>query len=245
MTYKDYDMTMTYIPPGKFYMGSNDGSDSAKPPHEVDLDGYWICKYEVTFDQYDQYCEDTKREKPDDEGWGRGKHPVINVSWFDAEAYCKWLSQKTGLPFKLPTEAQWEKAARGSDRRKYSWGNHEFYYNGNWYANYAAHDTWKKRGEDGFEHTAPVGTYPQGASPYGLLDMAGNVYEWCNDYYDPNYYKNSPPKNPPGPDSGTLCVIRGGGWSYNATALRCFSRSADFPSGHYIFVGFRPCQDIK
>jgi len=244
VTYKEYDITMIYIPPGKFNMGSNDGNDDEKPLHEVDLDGYWICKYEVTFDQYDQYCEENTKKKPGDEEWGRGKHPVINVSWYDAEDYCKWLSKRIGLPFKLPTEAQWEKAAHGIDSLKYPWGNNEPHYNGNWYANYTP-DTWNKRGEDGFENTAPVGSYPHGASPYGLLDMAGNVYEWCKDRYGFDYYKKSPSKNPQGPDSGTYFVIRGGGWTYNARALSCVNRCADVPFDHYIFVGFRLCQDIK
>ncbi len=103
--YKAYDLNMIYIPPGKFMMGADDGYETEKPLHQVDLDGYWIGKYEVTFAQYDRYCEETGKKKPNDEDWGRENRPVINVSWGDAVAYCEWLSQKTGLTFKLPTEA--------------------------------------------------------------------------------------------------------------------------------------------
>ncbi|MCU0290289.1 MAG: SUMF1/EgtB/PvdO family nonheme iron enzyme, partial [Acidobacteria bacterium] len=116
-------IVMIYIPEGEFTMGSNDKDNDEKPPHTVYLDGYWIGKYEVTFAQYDRYCEETGKQKPDDRGWGRGERPVIHVSWDEAAAYCKWLSQKTGLKFQLPTEAQWEKAARGSRGFKYPWGN--------------------------------------------------------------------------------------------------------------------------
>jgi formylglycine-generating enzyme required for sulfatase activity len=234
---------MVYIPEGGFTMGSAKGESDEKPEHEVYLDGYWMGKYEVTFAQYDKYCEDAKKDKPDDEGWGRVKRPVINVSWEDANAYCKWLSDKKGLNFKLPTEAQWEKAARGTDVRKYPWGDHDPYYNGKWYANYAAHDSWEKRGEDGFEYTAPVGSYPQGASPYGLLDMAGNVWEWCYDWYD--IYSAEPQKNPKGPESGTLRVVRGGSWDHDAVYLRCAYRYLDGPSYRYDYLGFRLCQDNR
>ncbi|NIM12582.1 MAG: SUMF1/EgtB/PvdO family nonheme iron enzyme [Candidatus Aminicenantes bacterium] len=238
---------MVYIPEGGFKMGSNDyphnyPSDE-KPIHDVYLDGYWMGKYEVTFDQYDKYCKEAKKDKPDDEGWGRGKRPVINVSWDDAVAYCKWLSDKKGLKFKLPTEAQWEKAARGTASLKYPWGNHEPNYRGKWYANYAAHNSWEKRGEDGFEYTAPVGSYPQGASPYGLLDMAGNVMEWCRDWYGYDYYSKSPERNPTGPESGTFRVVRDGGWYGYAVVLQCTGRTGGRPSGHGDLLGFRLCQD--
>ncbi|HLP59981.1 MAG TPA: SUMF1/EgtB/PvdO family nonheme iron enzyme, partial [Candidatus Deferrimicrobium sp.] len=121
--YKTYDITMIHIPPGKFMMGADDVNDAEKPLHEVDLDGYWIGKYEVTFAQYDRYCRETGKEKPGDNGCDRENRPVINASWDDAAAYCQWLSRETGLTFQLPTEAQWEKAERGSRGFKYPWGN--------------------------------------------------------------------------------------------------------------------------
>ncbi|NIM16214.1 MAG: SUMF1/EgtB/PvdO family nonheme iron enzyme, partial [Candidatus Aminicenantes bacterium] len=179
-------IVMVYIPPGEFTMGSYD-YDGEKPPHTVYLDGYWMGKYAVTFDQYDKYCGETYQEEPNDKGWGRGKRPVINVSWDDAVDYCRWLSGKIGLTFKLPTEAQWEKAARGTDGRTYPWGNKK------------PDKKLAKFREFFFGKTSPVGSYPQGESPYGILDMAGNVCEWCSDWYGRNYYKNSPRENPQGP----------------------------------------------
>jgi formylglycine-generating enzyme required for sulfatase activity len=229
--YKDYDITMIYIPPGKFMMGSVDGDDDEKPLHEIDLDGYWIGKYEVTFAQYERYCNEAKIEIPDDIGWGRENRPVICVSWDDAAAYCQWLSQKTGLKFKLPTEAQWEKAARGSDQHKYPWGSREPDKD---LANFSSN----------IGSTTPVDSYPAGASTYGLLDMAGNVWEWCSDWYEADYYKNSPPKNPAGPNSGSYRVVRGGRCSSLARSLRCAYRSSDGPSDRSFLLGFRLRQDI-
>jgi formylglycine-generating enzyme required for sulfatase activity len=238
-------IVMVYIPAGEFTMGSKDGDNDEKPLHKVQLDGYWIGKYEVTFDQYDKYCEETNKNKPPDIDWGRGKRPVIYVSWYDADEYCKWLSKKIGLKFKLPTEAQWEKAACGPDGRKYPWGNHEPFYREKWYANYTVHSSREKRGEDGFQFTAPVDSYPQGASPYGILNMAGNVWEWCSDWYGSDYYKKSPGKNPIGPTGGTNSVIRGGGCYNNAPYFRCAFRGSIAPSFSNFDVGFRLCQDNK
>ena len=256
------DTVMVYIPEGEFLMGQTDEEkqwlikeagksyyeewySDETPAHKVYLDGFWISKYEVTFAQYDRFCEETGREKPDDEGWGRGNRPVINVSWNDALAYTKWLSQKTGLPFRLPTEAEWEKACRGTDGRRYPWGNHSPYYNGKWYANFEAYDDWFRRGEDGYEYTAPVGSYPEGASPYGLLDMAGNVWEWVADWYDKHYYSKSPYRNPKGPATGSNRVVRGGCWLNYAHHIRCADRGYDAPSGPAYDVGFRPAMDSQ
>jgi formylglycine-generating enzyme required for sulfatase activity len=241
---------MVYIPASEFTMGSNDGDNDEKPPHKVQLDGYWIGKYEVTFDQYEKYCEKTNKKKPSDRDKGRGKRPVINVSWNDADEYCKWLSKKIGLKFKLPTEAQWEKAARGTDNRKYPWGDSP---PSGKKVNFADKQVWLKDKyswadkdiDDGYAYTAPVESYPQGASPYGILNMAGNVWEWCNDWYGSDYYKKSPGKNPIGPTGGTYRVMRGGGWDDFAGFIRCALRSRYYPSYRYLVVGFRICQDNK
>lgn len=239
---------MVYIPAGEFIMGSNDGQDDEKPAHNVYLDGYWMGKYEVTFDQYDKYCKENNQNRPADKEWGRGKRPVIHVSWDDANAYCDWLFKKTGLKFKLPTEAQWEKAARGTDGREYPWGNSPP--SGDKF-NFADKNLWEKEKwswadkniDDGYAYAAPVGSYPQGASPYGLLDMAGNVWECCSDWYDYGYYKNAPKNNPTGPEGGTNRVIRGGSWSSVAADFRCADRYNFDPSERNSNLGFRLCQD--
>jgi formylglycine-generating enzyme required for sulfatase activity len=241
--------------------------NSERPLHTVYLDGYWIGKTEVTVKQFNLFVKDTgyvteaesggwaiiwtgkEWEEKEGKNWKKpgfkqeDNHPVVCVSWNDAVKYCKWLSSKTGLNFKLPTEARWEKAARWTDSRKYPWGGHEPYYNGQWYANYRAHDSMNRRGEDGFVFTAPVGSYPQGASSYGLLDIAGNVWEWCSDRYKFDYYKNSPKEDPTGPNIGPKRVMRGGSWSYAAWGQRCAYRPFDVPSVRVNDVGFRLCQD--
>ncbi len=228
------DIIVVYIPEGEFKMGSND-YDEEKPIHTVYLDGYWMGMYEVTLGQYKEFISDqgyaalpsyVSKYSPGDD------HPVTGVSWEDANAYCKWLSKKKGLNFKLPTEAQWEKAARGSDGRKYPWGN-----NGpdETLANFA----------ENIGKPSLVGSYSNGASPYGLLDMAGNVWEWCYDWYDSGYYNKSPDRNPKGPDGGSNRVMRGGGWGNFDEGLRCAYRNYDRPSNRLVNLGFRLCQDSR
>ena len=215
------------VPAGEFKMGDNFGIDlpEARPVHTVYLDTYYMSKYEVTFDQYDDFCDDTGRTKPSDEGWGRGNMPVVNASWNDAVAFCEWLSDKTGKTIKLPTEAQWEKAARGTDQRKFSWGNDDHLNpnRGNFSMNVG--------------RTSIVGSYPLGVSPYGIHDMNGNLREYCSDWYDANYYSISPKNNPQGPSSGTQRVNRGACWSIgvNYTFDRGWTDLQDTRNDH----GFR------
>jgi formylglycine-generating enzyme required for sulfatase activity len=223
---------LVYIPPGKFIMGADDYEDYERPAHEVYLDGYWMGKYTITFDQYEKFCTETSRDSNDisDAGWGRGKRPVISVSWYDANDYCKWLSSKTGLNFKLPTEAQWEKAARGTNGQIYPWGNQDADEN---LANFGDD---KKDGK-----TYPVGSYPLSASPYGIMEMAGNVWEWCSDWY--GNYSGGPQKNPTGPQSGISRVLRGGSWFDSPRYIRCSNRYYTKPSYRGYAVGFRLCQE--
>jgi formylglycine-generating enzyme required for sulfatase activity len=173
---------------------------------------------------------------------------VVCVSWNDALEYCKWLSNKKGVNFKLPTEAQWEKVARGTNGRKYPWGNtapsgEKVNFSDKQSCLNEKFSWADKDVDDGYAYTAPVGSYPVGASPYGLLDMAGNVWEWCSDWYGSDYYKNAPKENPTGPKSGTHRVMRGGSWYVFARSLRCAFRGRGRPSYRIGDVGFRLCQD--
>ena len=156
------------IPAGVFTMGSDKYVDE-KPIHDVYLDAYYISEFPVTVAQYRLFCVASQRNMPDAPSWGWiDEHPMVSVTWDDATAFCEWAGVR------LPTEAEWEKAARGTDGRAYPWGN-------DWDKSKCSNFTNSKS-------TQPVGSYPDGASPYGVLDMAGNVWEWCSDWYSADYY---------------------------------------------------------
>jgi sulfatase modifying factor 1 len=220
------------IPAGQFQMGDNFniGDANERPVHTVYLDDYKISKYEINFDQYIRFCNDTGRFKPGSEGWGEGNRPVINVSWYDARDFCNWLSEKTGKNISLPTEAQWEKAARGTDQRRYPWGNEAPSCS---IVNYINCENM----------TMPVGSYPAGASFYGVHDMAGNVWEWCSDWFGSDYYSISPSNNPQGPAAGTQRVRRGGAFDCDAWSIRTTYRCDDPPEFSYKLIGFRIVQN--
>ncbi len=194
---------MILIPAGDFLMGSmdvdKDENDNEKPQHEVYLDAYYMYKTEVTVAQYRKFCVATGRKIPPEPDWKwKENHPIVNVSWDDAKAYADWAGVV------LPTEAQWEKAARGGNGLIYPWGNE-------WDKTKCAN--WSNSGEyNMMSGTHPVGSFPTGASPCGVMDMAGNVLEWCADWYGETYYKNAPAKNPTGPVTGNSRVMRGGSW---------------------------------
>ena len=201
---------MILIPAGEFLMGAEDDDGVAngeeKPQHKVFLDAYYIGKYPVTVARYRMFCRKTNHEMPGEPEWGwKDDHPIVNISWDDAVAYCKWAGCR------LLTEAEWEKAARGTDRRIYPWGDDE---PDSDYANY----------DEMVGETTLVGNCPKGASPYGVLDMAGNVWDWCSDWYEDDYYKKSPEKNPKGPSSGPFRVNRGGSWYNLPRYLRASNR---------------------
>lgn len=243
---------MVYIPPGEFIMGTSDEqinvlrkrfrepllklfpdlnpslfdiNDGEKPQRRVYLDGYWIYKYEVIVAQYSKFCQETGRQMPPEPSWGwQDEHPIVNVTWYDAVAYCNWAGVQ------LPTEAQWEKAARGTDGRIYPWG-----------------DEWDVSKCNNYimgpKRTTPAGSYLQDISPYGIMDMAGNICEWCADWYGGNYYASAPNRNPQGPSSGNLRVFRGGSWiSVHPFSPRAADRGWGGPElryDSYGFLGFR------
>jgi len=208
-------------------MGSNEYDDE-KPVHRVSIKRFAMGKYEVTFAEYDKFAEATGKSKPDDEGWGRGNRPVINVSWHDAVAYTKWLNEQTGKRYRLPSEAEWEYAARAGTTTKYWWGNkasHE-------YMNYSG-----TGGKDRWKSTSPVGSFKSNA--YSLHDTSGNVWEWVQDWYDGDYYSNSPSTDPKGPSTGSDRVHRGGGWNYAAQYCRTAYRHHHSPASRDYDVGIR------
>jgi formylglycine-generating enzyme required for sulfatase activity len=205
------------IPPGEFTMGDTfgEGENDELPVHNVYLSTYYISKHEITFNQYERFCDEANREKPSDNGWGRGNRPVINVTWSQAKAFCQWLSEKTDKNIILPTEAQWEKAAKGPENLRYPWGNEP-----------PSHNT----SNHGFNfYTLPVGSFVDGVSYYGVYDMGGNVAEWCEDLYTSTFYAESLKNNPINLTSSAQeaymeCVIRGGSWDVDQTSVRCADR---------------------
>jgi len=221
---------IVYVKGGTFYMGSNDGESDEKPIHKVIMSDFYIGKYEVTFEEYEKFCESTRREKPDDNGWGRGKRPVINVCWYDAVEYCKWLSEETGKKYRLPTEAEWEYASKGGLKSavyKYSGSNNideVAWYDGN-----------------SGDKTHPVGT--KQPNELGIYDMSGNVWEWCSDWYDEDYYSKSPSTDPKGPSSGEYRVFRGGGWYNSSVNCRSALRGRSLPDYMGDGDGFRCVQE--
>jgi eukaryotic-like serine/threonine-protein kinase len=232
-------MTLIYIPSGEFLMGSTDDDSKAnvneKPQHTVFLDAYWIDLTEVTNAMYARCVSSGACKKPFDYGsttrsdyYGNSiyvDYPVVNVDWSMAGDYCSWAGRS------LPTEAQWEKAARGTDGRIYPWGSgidcQKANYKGGEADTYCLGDTNK------------VGSYPAGASPYGVLDMAGNVWEWVADSYNETYYLNQPKTNPTGPTSGRNRILRGGSWNYFDDDVRTANRFMYDPSHRNNFIGFR------
>jgi sulfatase modifying factor 1 len=224
---------MVLIPAGEFQMGDSfkEGQDNELPVHTVYLDAFYMDVYEVTNAQYKKFMDTTGYKAPaywNDPNYNAPNTPVVGVTWYDAKAYADWAGKR------LPTEAEWEKAARGGlVGKRYPWGDTISHDDAN-YEGTGGKDTWT--------YASPVGSFaPNG---YGLYDMAGNVWEWCADWYDGNYYVNSPKSNPEGPDSGSYKVLRGGSWFSTdyyllRTAYRYGYRS---PTNYYGDVGFRCVQ---
>jgi serine/threonine-protein kinase len=218
-------MTMVGVPAGEFLMGSpaGEGADDEHPQHTVYLDGYWIDQTEVTNGEYRRCLDTGACTQPGywtDDSYNQEDQPVVGVDWNQATAYCRWAGAR------LPTEAEWEKAARGTDGRNYPWGNEDATCERANYAGCAG-------------RPLPVGSEPAGASPFGVLDMAGNVLEWTADWFDGGYYARSPERNPPGPGSGQYRVARGGSWGYDRTNARSAYRVRIDPTYTLSNVGFR------
>jgi len=234
---------LEWIPGGEFLMGNaevdkNPLADN-KPAHRITVNGFRMYKYAVTVRMYRAFCAATERQMPLAPDWGwHDDHPMVNVSWNDANAYAEWAGAG------LPTEAEWERAARGGDDRKYVWGNawppprgtcncadekcHQIYQTGKFLTGYS----------DGFAFTSPVDSFAP--NPYRLYDMVGNVWQWCADWYDDNYYTTAIATNPRGPNKGTGRVLRGGSWSSgDQQELRVTHREWDDPEHISNCTGFR------
>jgi sulfatase modifying factor 1 len=239
------DHSVACVPAGEFLIGSDTGDVDERPQRRIHLDAFEIDVYEVTNVQYARFLQTTGRAAP--QHWpgryvhlipdqvpewrgtshpvGEATHPVVAVTWQDAVDYCAWAGKR------LPTEAEWEKAARGTDGRIYPWG-----------------DVWNPGNANtraaGVGYPQAVGTYPTGASPYGALDMAGNVWEWVTGLYDRTYYSYAPAVNPPGPSAGTgERILRGGAWDSWPAQARTSFRNATHFFGPNLRVGFRCARD--
>ena len=227
---------MVEIPAGRFRMGCVSGrscESNEKPVHSVRIESFEMSKYEVTFEEYDAFTDATGRERAYDQGWGRGRRPIINVSWHDAVAYTQWLSSQTGESYRLPSEAEWEYAARAGSTTKYSWGNDIG-------RNRANCDGCGSRWDD--EKTAPVGSFR--ANRWGLYDVHGNVGEWVKDCYNDSY--RGAPTDGSAWESGDCSrrVLRGGSWSYVPRNLRAAYRVRGTSDYRYGYLGFRVARTL-
>jgi formylglycine-generating enzyme len=221
---------MVAIPAGPFIRGTDNGGFDERPRRTLVLGAFAIDRYEVTNFQYQQFVDATGHRKsgpPARYAKNMSKmlninQPVVYVSWEDAETYCHWKGKR------LPTEAEWEKAMRGSDGRLWPWGNVEQPNGANW-----------ARVQDGHEVSAIVGTFQTDKSPYGVMDGAGNVMEWVDDWYAERYFEEAPEQNPQSPDHGVFRVLRGGGYTTTGTDIRITSRSKMVPDFRDETIGFR------
>lgn len=209
-------------------MGCGNGRDDEKPLHRVWVDAFALAKYQVTNEEYARFLAATNAAPPlcwQKENFSDARMPVVGVSWFEAVSYCEWLSQATVKRYRLPTEAEWERAARGgAEGLAYPWGDS----GPEMVPDYA--NRWRKGPE-------PVGLYAPNA--YALFNLGDNVHEWCADWYDANYYRESPVRNPQGPASGSRRASRGGSWRHHIRVTRTAARSSIPPEFQYADYGFR------
>lgn len=228
---------MIKIPGGNFLRGDHqgDGDDDEQPMSEVALQAFAIGVHEITFNEYDLFCQQSRKcRDPDDQEWGRGQRPVINVSWEEANAYTNWLADKTGKPYRLPSDAEWEYAHRAGNTTRYAWGD----------AVESARANCEGCGSiwDG-DQTAPVGRFEPNA--YGLYDTAGNVFEWVADCYHDRFSEAPSDGSPIEKEGCGKRVIRGGAWSFPPHEVRSANRWRDFPTRHSDDTGFRVAMDLE
>jgi formylglycine-generating enzyme required for sulfatase activity len=231
---KEFMPALISIPEGDFLMGSEDGMDNEKPAHRVWVNGFMMGKFPVTNKEYEIFVEETGAQQPPfwlEAMFSHPDKPVVGVSWHDAVCYCDWLTDRIGKPFRLPTEAEWERAARGGkEGEKYPWGDElpsEKIYPG--------YDV-ETGGPERVGLNEPNG--------FGLYDMSASVHEWCGDFYDSNYYQISPEKNPLGPSSGLRKVSRGGSWRHRIKFSRSAARSSLNSAFKYADYGFRVAMSL-
>lgn len=223
------------VPEGFFLMGGENGQENERPCHRVWVDRFALGKFPVTNREYEIFVEQAQAPRPpfrSEPMFADPDQPVLGVTWYDAAAYCEWLSARTGEPFRLPSEAEWERAARGErEGALYPWG-----------------DTPPcERPYAGCDPTTggPARVGANEPNDFGLYDMSEGVHEWCGDYYAPDYYRYSPERNPAGPDSGQRRVSRGGSWRHRIKFSRCAARSSLPPEFKYADYGFRVALTIS
>jgi len=219
---------MVYVPDGIFLMRDHKDYGYDQPPlFDIYLDGFWIDQTEVTNAMFAEFLNAKGNQEEGGATWldAEEEHPVVEVTWYGARAYCEWAGRR------LPTEAEWEKAARGEDANDYPWGNAAPSCT---LANYRVGRNYECMGK-----VSEVGSYPDGASPYGALDMAGNVWEWVEDWHSEDYYSDPPSENPLGPSSGTYRVLHGGSWLWLPSTVNTFKNARDYPWKTNSDLGFR------
>jgi len=222
------------IPAGWFWMGSESGQENERPVHRVWIDSFYLAACQVTNAEYDRFLNATASDVPplwNDPNFNHPEQPVVAISWFDAVTYSEWLSAIGGRKYRLPTEAEWERAARGGvEGNLFPWGDGP----AESLSNYA--QRWKT-GPEPVARCAPNG--------FGLYDICQNVHEWCSDWYQPDYYANSLERNPRGPEAGERRASRGGSWRHHIKVTRCAARSSIPPQFRYADYGFRLAADLS
>jgi len=218
---------------GWFVMGSDSGQDCERPVHRVWVDAFLLAATQVTNAEYERFLHATGAAPPpfwNDSKFSHAQQPVAGVSWFEATRYCEWIRAQAGRNYRLPTEAEWECAARGGlEQKSFPWGDEPP----------QSLPDYATRWQTGPERVARYAT-----NSFGLYDICDNVHEWCSDWYDPNYYASSPERNPLGPESGQRKASRGGSWRHHVKVARCSARSSIPPEFRYADYGFRVACDL-